>query len=412
MEHNFVRAEYLTLGSIEFFAILFVVVLAVLKYKLNLIKTYILMLPFTDAVYRIASMQPSDILSALIVIRYAKRIKINLLFFVVFIVLLYGSIVGYFKFDSLFSIAYSIRVLLVILTSIIILDLISENESLRIKIIEIYKIIVYFSVFIGFMQAVLWLIGLPIDGVFYVGYVRVKGLAHEPSTFAVWLALSLPIVISHVNSKMKIDYKLLTTIFVGFVLTSSATATILALFSMIMFIVLSDNISHAKKIFGFFVISFIVFILMTVFSDVVYENIIVKIQNYITELTDINAEDKSGRGGDRYLFYIFKDYIYIGIGVFRSTQIAESLSLILGEDIYIPGSNFFLTTFVELGMWVGSFTIVIFIAWMIFILKNTLKGNLYWGISMLSWGIALFGMRIFAFHQPWLNYTLMKSEKK
>ncbi len=413
-EYNFIRAEALSLGSLEFFALLAIVVYSVVKYKVSLIPTYVLFIPFTDKVYRIADIQISDILGALIVCRAVLKNKmpINRYVGIVFGVFALGGGIGAYYFGDFFSLLYIVRVSVIVLASIAIADELQRRPALLAVISKAYRFVVIFSVAVATLQAILWLLGLPIDGVFWVGYIRVKGLAHEPSTFGIWLALALPLIIKYkkLSGRITVDKQLLLAIILGTALTSSAAAFLTICVIGVFMILTNPEISKVKKIKVFLGLVLGSILLVIAFNDILYENVLLKTATYFSELIDPTLEDSSGRGGDRYLFMLLADSPFTGIGVFRSSKAGDVLAE-LGLDVYVPGSNFYITTMVEFGLILGPLVLIMLFAWILWSVRMTLKAKSQWGCSVIGWFFAISAMRIFGFHQPWLNYALFIGKK-
>ena len=251
-EHNFIRAEALTPGSLEFFALLAMVIYSIGKYKLSLMPTYVLFIPFTDKVYRVSDIQIADILSVLIVSRaiLKSKLPINKYVVILFGIFIFGGWVGGYYFGDFFSLLYTVRVSVIVLASIAIADELQRSPALLPVISKAYRSVIIFSVTVAILQASLWLLGFPIDGVFWVGYIRVKGLAHEPSTFGIWLALSLPLIIKYkkLSGEMTVDRRLLAAILLGIALTSSAAAILTLCINGILMIAINQEISRKNKI--------------------------------------------------------------------------------------------------------------------------------------------------------------------
>jgi hypothetical protein len=413
-EHNFIRAEALTLGSLEFFALLVIVIYSIIRYKGNLIPTYVLFVPFTDKVYRIFDIQIADILGVLIICSavFKNKLPLNGYAVIIFCIFEFGGWVGGYYFGDFFSLLYIFRVSIIVLASIAIADELRRSPALFPVISEAYRFVVIFSVAVATLQALLWLLGLPIDGVFWVGYIRVKGLAHEPSTFGVWLALSLPLIIQYkkLSGEITIDKLLLGAILLGTALTSSAAAFLTLCLVGLLMISNNPEISSGKKMHFFLGLIFGCIVLITAFNDIFYKNIILKALTYLSELVDPALEDTSGRGGDRYLFLLLAQSPYTGIGAFRSSKAGDLLAE-LGMNVYVPGSNFYITTIVEFGLIVGPLVLLVVFAWIFWLIRTTLKVKSQWGCSVIGWFFAISAMRIFGFHQPWLNYALFIGKK-
>jgi hypothetical protein len=413
-EHNFIRTETLIPMSLEFFSLLAIIMYSIFKYKGALLPTYVLFIPFTDKVYRIADVQIADILSVLIVCAAVlkKKLPINKYVVILFGIFMFGAVVGGCYFKDFYSLLYVFRVSVVVLASIAIADQLQRSPALFSVITNAYRFIVIFSVVVAFSQALFWLLGLPIDGVFWVDYIRVKGLAHEPSTFGIWLALSLPLIMQNrkPSRKIKVDKVLLAAILLGTALTTSAAAFMTLCTVGVLMISINPEISNRNKIKGLLGLAVGCIFLITAFNEIFYENILQKATSYLAELMNPVLEDTSGRGGDRYLLMLLAEFPYSGIGIFRSSRAGDILAE-LGMDVYVPGSNLYLTTIIEFGLIIGPIVLLMLLVWIFWSFRTTLKLNSQWGCSVIGWFFSMLAMRIFGFHQPWLNYALFIGKK-
>ena len=185
--YNYVRVVELQPVSIESLAIVVAVFyLLYLSYKkqINIEIAYFLALPFSDDPFRIAStVQPVEIISLLIIAWNYKKIRLNYVILMGFVFIAF-SLIGYTtgNVDSTYPLLYSLRFLMTGLTFSIFLK---KDFGLSVPIM---RFVVAFTFAMTFLQVALWIVGLPIHGIFYNGiFPRAKGLAHEPGTWSIWV---------------------------------------------------------------------------------------------------------------------------------------------------------------------------------------------------------------------------------
>lgn len=396
-----IRLESLTVGSLEFFALIIVIVLFYLFSDRKLICLYIAFLPFTDKVYRVLGWQPSDIIALFIILKYSKYIfgQLRFLYWITPF-LLVGSLVGLFQFSDNFGLFYSWRLLQTLIASNIILSLIQKEKNVDIYI-SFYKKIVYFSLAVMLMQFILWLLGFPVAGIFVgLNLARVKGLASEPSTFAIWLALSLAFGFKiGGNKKLLIDKPYIFSILVGLILTGSATGFAVAVVFAIMTLVRLSYFNAQTFLKSMVIMVIVTTTIVVSLGPYASEYLFPKVGFFFTELFDNNAVDNSGRGSDRVLFEYIAKYPAFGIGAFRSSRLG-------GENDYIAGANFYVTTPTEFGFIGSSGMLMLFLVWINTIYKNRSNENTFFGFALIGWVVGLAGARLFAFHQPWFMIAI------
>ncbi len=415
---NYIRADMLEVNSLEFFFVICAFLIFLFRTRRGLIEAYIVAIPFSDKVYRMFDLQPADFIGILIVCVYYKRV-FGLLKEIYLLVplLVFGSVVSFIVYDDSFGALYSARVLVVFLVA----NILSANLYFRNKVqpltteryVKLYKLMVYFSVGAITLQITCWLMGFSVNGIFYQpGLIRAKGLAHEPSTFAIWLALAAPLIFSFSHHlKIKVDVKLFLAIMLGMLLTFSISAIIgLAVFFFLSMIYFWQ---YSRKLLFKFMSGFALLGLLTapisypVFSDVVFP----KVADHLLELTSSDYKADTGRGGDRLLFDYLNDSPYLGIGAYRSSRLQseEEIARMLDRVDYISASNIVITTLAEFGYIGGGVFLSIFFGWILYLSRYKTKYNNFYYYSTLSWVIVLLGMRVFAFHQPWFNVALFRA---
>jgi O-Antigen ligase len=409
-DYNYIRAETLELFSIEFFAIIVATVFFLFSTNRTLIELYIILLPFTDKVYRFLSLQPSDILSILIVCLNLKYIGSSLKYLYWLVPCLFiGSLVGLFQFNDFFGIQYSFRILLIFGVVNVISAYLSEKKETQDIYISLYKKVVWFSLVVACLQVILWYLNFPIAGIFYsYGIPRMKGLAHEPSTFCFWLALSLPFGIQRSiteSKKFLIDYPYIIALLFVMLVTGSTSGILTAFIFFLLFIFfeLRQNLSRAVNyiVIGALLLSIVLGFGGTTVTTYFGEYVTSKLESYVSEMVSGESiKEVSGRGGDRKLFQYLSENPLFGIGAFRASKLQDSEEITVFED-YIPAANFYITTPAEFGI-VGTLSITwIFVLWMKILYGIRNPNNIVFGFGLIAWMVSLLGMRVFGFHQPW-----------
>jgi O-Antigen ligase len=408
-EYNYIRAETLSVPSIEFFALVFAFIFFLFFTEKKLIELYIILLPFTDKVYRFLSLQPSDILSIIIILSNLKYISKNLRYLYLIIPLfLFGSLNGLIQFDDSYGIQYSIRILLIFGAVNVISSSLVNGEKDISSYINLYKKVVWFSLAVAFSQVFFWYLNFPVAGIFYgYGIPRMKGLSHEPSTFCFWLAMSLPFGIQHKSNieeqgKTTFDRPYIVALLITIIYTGSTSGLITTIVLFLLFLLseLKKNLSAvAKYLASAVLIVMIIGASNTSLATYFGEYVTAKLGSYISEMVSGESKgEESGRGGDRKLFKYLSENPLFGIGAFRSSQLSEPSD----SEEYIPGSNFYITIPTEFGV-VGTLGLMwIFASWWKLLYVLRCPSNTFIGFGLIAWIVSLVGMRTFGFHQPWL----------
>ena len=371
-------------------------------------------LPFSDKVYRVFDVQPLDVLAVMFVVKNCgvlfKGGRIPVSVSILPMLLLSGAY-GYWRSGDFFGILYALKFYL----AIIFCETLMRRRWAEVELLgflSLYRNMFLFSVIVVVLQVILWFLGMPISGIFYqVGLIRAKGLAHEPSTFGMWLVFSLPfLVYYHVNHERRIGkiYVTVAMFLVGMMLTSS----ILALASVIVLMIAWGILNFRRKPLKIMAVGLVLLLgaasSAVYFNEQVEDTIVPKVASYINEMMDPNAVDESGRGGDRQLVRIFHDNPHFGIGAFRSSRLFENAEIndVIVYD-FIPAANTVLTTLVEFG-------VVGLICWVIFfflflrnISRYIIDANMVFVAGLVAWLFSMLGARLLAFYQPWLIVALI-----
>ncbi|MCC8342200.1 hypothetical protein LNN35_05290 [Pseudomonas stutzeri] len=407
--YNYVRAHGLEVFSVEAFALLSLVLLFLLRSDRSLLSLYVLSAPYTDIVYRLHDIQICDVAAvALCLSRPAAILKRAPIFLPMFLILAFGVSVAVALYQDFFSVLYAVKICLAVFSAMVVADLV-RDESVYRRVIGLYRLVVLFSVFVATLQFVLWVMGYPIAGVFHLnGIVRVKGLAHEPATFAVWLALAIPLVFHPMQEGRKFDVKLALAIALGLILTSSATALVVVIAFAVSYVLLVFRFSVFKGFRVALLSSALIALASLAFWGPLSSKVYPKIESYVMEITDSEYAGASGRGGDRLLWDYLKGDEIIGIGAFRSSRL-QSSEEVTDLSTYISATNFYITTLVEFGLVVGLIALFLIAYWVLVASRYVGVNNIAWFAGFISWFVAIAGIRVFAFYQPWLNYSLLIS---
>lgn len=407
---NYVRAENIELFSLEFFAVAFLFFSILIYRKKGILFVLAMTLPFTDQVYKIFGFSLTDFFALLIIFLNLSCIRENFIkISIISIFGLLGSFICIFLYNDFVSVLLAIK-FLIVFSLYCVLKKVLIDEGKRDNFFFGYKYIYLFSVIFALLQYIFWWMGYEVAGAFYLdGILRVKGLAHEPATFACWLVLGLPIAFERRNNKVVINYYLLISFFVGMGLTLSATAIIVLFLIFIVAMIYMSK--YDRKIFRKSI--FLSFLLLPIFiffaGDKIQEQALPKVKSYVMEMIDESAENNSGRGGDRILFDYLNESPYLGIGMFRATRISNQDD---SSENFISGTNFYITTVSEWGYFLGPLLILLFIFW-IFNLKKYINNNNYlWFAAILGWCLMVAGIRVISFYQPWVGVAVFIAYRK
>ncbi len=192
--YNYVRVSELQPLSIESLGILvtlgFFLYLA-LRREASLEIAYFLALPFSDEPFRLASsVQPVEALSMLLIVLNYKSIRLNYVILIGLLFVLF-SVIGFLTGNvrDSFSLLYSLKFLLIGLVFSIF-----AKRPFTLPL-SVMRFAVAFAFWLTCLQVGLWIIGLPIHGIFYAGiFPRPKGLAHEPATWSIFLLSLFPFI--------------------------------------------------------------------------------------------------------------------------------------------------------------------------------------------------------------------------
>ena len=404
--YNFVRARHLHPVSIEMLAILIAAYFLYKQYrsgKFSLEMAYFVVLPFSDIPFRVASVQPVEFVSMLLIAANYRRLRLNWLLvlgflFVVFAVLGMTSTVR----GDAYSLLYSFRF---ILTGLVFSILSRRREVLS---EEVLKFVVSLCFWMTFLQIFLWVGGLPIHGIFYsFGFPRAKGLAQEPATWSIFVTMIFPFVLH-----FKLGKKYVFMVWALQFMTFSVFGGV----SIITFYVFRwwlkggrINVKRWKRVIGTaaaIVISLLVISPPLLDSTVMLFKGFSKIVYYAYELTtfaglnvlkkpDVISAGDSGRNTDLIMLKRnFPDNWLLGIGSFKADS----------EPIRLEGvnaTNTYIGFLVETGV-VG--TLLIFLILGLHyksLLRNRDERSADFLAAALNMFIMIAGIRCFAFHEIW-----------
>ena len=410
-DYNYVRVSRLEPISIESLALV-----AALSYFLYLVYkkqanwdiAYFLALPFTDDPFRIASLQPVEMLSVLLVALNYRRIRLNYVILIGCTFFLF-SVIGFLtgNVHGAYSPLYSLRFLLIGLVFSIF-----RNKEFGLPVSAL-RFVVLLSFTMTFLQAALWLAGLPIHGVFYNGILpRTKGLAHEPATWSIWVVTLFPFILH-----FKLGRLYLTLNFIMLLLTFSTFGIVVTLsFFLIRWILAGAHFRLRKSALRFVGITLALALalvvikpdtlasaakLLTVFDKLVlYQQELTSLaQGQTIQETDAGAE--SGRGSDfAYFKENFPAHWLVGVGSFNAPYDVNGPNPIAGTNTYVILP-------VEVGI---TGTCLIFL-----LLFLHYRGLLYErrskSMDFLAYSFAFLlmisGIRCFGFYEPWFAQSTL-----
>lgn len=407
--YNYVRADSLNFASVEFFALLTAVCIFLFFSRRRLIDAIVIFLPFSDQVYRVFDLQPLDFLAAAYCLAnfgvYRRKKKLPMALLAVPL-LFFASLNGWLRSGDFFGFMYSARFLLVAVFAETLSMRHWRSEDLE-YFLRLYRRVFVFSVFVLFTQVVLWFAGLPIAGIFYqVGLIRAKGLAHEPSTFGIWLVFSVPFLFCYHRRYASSFWAKFFTVFaflVGMLFTSSLLAMVSLAAMVAVLLVMNAKDRPMDLVAGVISVAFVLGAAGVLFGNQIEEVMLPKIGNYVNEMLDPNAADESGRGGDRQLIRLFLDNQLFGIGAFRSSKLFENAEV---RDVFVydfvPAANTLITTLAEFGLVGALYWLSLLILLLINLVSRvTYDGRVFFA-AVAAWGVALIGARLLAFYQPWI----------
>lgn len=407
--HNFVRVQELKLVSIEFFSIIVILIYIFYLWKkrrLNIEIIYFLSLPFTDIVFRKFSVQPAEILSIFLLTNHYKKFRATPVYFIA-LTLIAFSVISYINpntpdfstinratgggadiYGQTYSIMYSFRFLLTAL----VFSVLSRKKFIIPK--SVIQFVVVFTFLVTFLQVFLWILGLPIDGIFYVGFPRAKGLSHEPGPWSIWVMSLIPYILY-----FRLGWKYFLLNFLTLICTFSAHGFISFFAFFVILAILSPSFLDKKIIRPKTLLPLIFFIMTIIVLAIIYQEKIpellfpfVKVWEYLLQLTgqmEISAT-AGGRVGDIALFQeYFHEHWLLGIGSFNAVLAAE-LSPPQNAFIYLP---------VEIGL-LGILILIFF--WLLHYRELTYGAtNIYFLAFCFTFLVMVSGVRCLTWHELW-----------
>lgn len=406
-EFNWVRADSLQPLSIEMVALLGGLVLA-WRYRSNgLIAMFAISLPFNDVVYRLGPVTVSDILAIAIIITRPPRTRpwlvTPLLLWTCWALantLLYSQ--------SLYSFAYGFRFALVLL----VMGTVDLSRPEAIQIVRVLRSVTILAAGVSLTQVVLWRIGLPINGVFAAsGFIRPKGLSHEPSTSAAWFAMAIPLLSVSRSRRGRFDGWLAAAISIGLLLTASLSGFIIVAVQAIFFVIRAVKVPAYRRRLAVATCVAIPLLLLAVAMVGSQATLLVDkteqlVDEYASGVRPTSLTDSSGREGDLLLLNAAPPSMLHGQGAFVAQESAAAIQEASGA--YAPTANILITAAIDTG--------IIGLALLVLALAAAYVGarrELYRRFPAFVDGFAGFlaatlGQRLLAFPQPWFMLAVAR----
>jgi hypothetical protein len=399
--HNFVRAESLRPLSLEAVALVIGVIMAWRRRSGGLLACYSIALPFNDVVYRLGPMTPSDIIGiALIVTQHRRRDDLTrpLMYW-----LIWGVVVTFAVGAPFFSIAYTVRFVVILLVAAAAPGTRAEGRVC----VEALSAVTILAASIAALQVVLWRVGFPIDGVFAAGgFIRPKSLSHEPSTASMWFALALPLL-TVPPWAMTRRRRLHLAIAIAIGLATTASLSGLTVVAVLLAVLVVRYLRQWRQRTMYFAAGVLVIVIAVVAGGTVYRDQISEMagkvvtfgNEYAKGSRPVSIDDVSGREGDLTLVEYFPPDWVMGHGMFSSPGLAQALEAETG--VYAPASNVLVTTAIETGL-IG---LILFVYGMFVITLTVIRRHARdlpaFVAGFLGFEFALIGQRFLAFPQPW-----------
>ncbi len=400
--YNYVRVSELQLVSIEMLAICVALLyLAFLAWKkeLNWEIAYFLAIPFSDEPFRVASVQPVEIISLIIIALNYRKIRLN---YVILMAAVFISfcLPAYITGDvtTSYPLLYSLRFLLTGLTFSIFLK---KEFGLSVSVM---RFAIGFTFAMTFLQVALWTLGLPIHGIFFNGiFPRAKGLAHEPGTWSIWIVVLFVFIYHFKLGRFYFWLNALTLLMTlstfGFV---AALSFLLIYWAMRGFpIPLRKSTLQRIGIMGGLVVVVAAVQpnalssasnLLTAFDKLAYYQ-----QEFTRFASGGSAQegeengDLSGRGRDfTYFQNYFPEHWLGGIGSWNTDPSVNG-----------AGTNTYLIMPVEIGVLGSSLIVLLMVLQFCVLLRDRDRKSTAFLAGSLNFLLMIGGIRCFAFHELW-----------
>lgn len=409
--YNFVRVQSLELVSIETLAIL--VAVAYFGYLLHtkqasLEAAMFLAFPFSDFVFRFASIGPSEVLEFLFILANYKKIRLTYVGLIAGLFILYGLISFAAGINGVFAVSYSIRFLLTALVFSIL-----ARTPFRMPL-HVLRFMVIFCFAVSTLQVGLWLAGLPIHGIFYDGLIpRTKGLAQEPNPWSVYLVSLFPFIF---HFRLGRIYWIMNLI--SLTLTMSTEGFVVLCAFLLIRMCLSGfrfrlKVAQARMAAGAILAGLV---LMWVRPEVVENGLKIfhvfdKVAVYAYELSEATGlhwiprpgleQQASGRGEDVMITKaLFPTYGLLGIGSFSAREDLLRDKGLVPSMVYGP-QNTYLMFIDEIGV-TGCILLLPLLVMHYRVLMRYNRPEVRDFVAYsLSFLVMIAGTRVFAFHETW-----------
>ena len=409
--YNYVRAQSLELVSIETLAIL--VAIAYFGYlvytkQASLEAAMFLAFPFSDFVFRVASVGPSEVLELMFILVNYRKIKLTYVGLMAGLFIIYGLIAFVAGTNGPFAVSYSIRFLLTALVFSIL-----ARTPFRLPL-NVMRFMVIFCFAVSTLQVSLWLAGLPIHGIFFDGLVpRTKGLAQEPNPWSVYLVSLFPFIfhfrLGRVYWIMNLISLTLTMSTEGFVVLCAFLLIRMYLGGFRFRIKVAQARMAAFALFACLILAWLRPEALENGAKIVhvFDKVVIYVYE-ISEATGLHWIDRpdlglqtSGRGEDvMVLKTLFPTYYLFGIGSFSAREDLLRDKGLVANMTYGP-QNTYLMFVDEIGITGCILLLPLLVMHYRTLLRHNNPQVRDFVAYSLGFLVMIAGTRVFAFHETW-----------
>ncbi|MFC1478338.1 hypothetical protein ACFL57_02645 [Candidatus Margulisiibacteriota bacterium] len=324
--------------------------------------------------------------------------KINIWVLLVFFT---SSYVSFISGHGVTGILNSIKFFLIIFMAWFVMF---KAESLSFEQIKKY-LVIYGAVIaiVPMIQIVLWLKGLPVNGIFFHFFPRPKGLAHEPSTFGMLMLFFIAMAVTIKSKKLTFHMPYILFIGLGLLLTVSFSALVGIAVTIIMFyfyVLFKRNVKGVGRSIILGLMFFVFFFLgIQVLFPGVLPIFLVKIKGllgaYVIERMSIPA-----------ILDVLRNNLFVGVGY----QNLKNVAAVLG----FWTSNGYVMVLAELGIILAPvFFILNIINWANIVktfnnleLNNRMEILFLFLYIVIGIPVIMLSLYIYNYHTTWISIAL------